>query len=55
VRRTLHVTLDGDPPITIAVGAAAAGGCWLAFDDAAAARVTAATCAALLAPLVSGR
>ncbi|MBK9032895.1 MAG: hypothetical protein IPL61_16755 [Myxococcales bacterium] len=53
VRRTLTVTIDAEPPVTVAVGAADRTGCWISLDPAAAAHVPAATCAALLAPLTA--
>ena len=53
VRRTLIVERDVDAPITIAIGAADATGCWIAVDAAAAGHASAAACAALLAPLAA--
>ena len=55
VRRTLALTVDGEPPITLAIGAADARGCWIAVDADSAGHLDDATCRALLAPLVAPR
>lgn len=51
VRRRLRIDLDHQPPLDLALGARDPTGCWLALDRLGAAHVSAATCAALLAPL----
>ncbi|MEZ4402721.1 MAG: DUF4340 domain-containing protein [Kofleriaceae bacterium] len=51
VRRALTLTTAGEPPLTVQVGAADATGCYLATDPLSAYHVSAALCAALLAPL----
>lgn len=53
VRRTLTVARDAEGPLSVAIGAADAAGCWIAVDAAAAGHASAAACAALLAPLAA--